>query len=102
MAKIRKNDEVIVTVGKHKNRTGKVIAVMGNRLLVEGVTTKKHQKPNPKINSQGGIVDKDVPIHISNVALVNPATKKADRVGYKIVKDGKKVRCFKSNKEVVE
>lgn len=101
MAKIRKNDEVIVMAGQHKGRQGKILAVMQQRVLVEGVTAKKHQKPNPKTNTQGGIVDKELALHISNVALINPATQKADRVGYKILENGKKVRCYKSNQETV-
>ena len=103
MEKIRKGDEVVVITGKDKGKRGTVLArVDADHVLVEGVNrAKKHVKPNPIKGVQGGIVDKDVPIHISNVALFNPATKKADRVGIKALEDGRKVRVFKSNGELV-
>ncbi len=103
MNKIRKGDEVIVITGKDKGKRGTVLSVLvGDQLLVEGVNVvKKHQKPNPMRGVVGGIVDKTMPIHISNIALFNPATQKADRVGIKTLEDGKKVRFFKSNSEVV-
>jgi large subunit ribosomal protein L24 len=103
MEKIRKGDEVIVITGKDKGKRGTVLRrVDEERLLVEGVNrAKKHVKPNPIKGVQGGIVDKDMPIHISNVALFNPATKQADRVGFKSLDDGRKVRVFKSNGELV-
>lgn len=102
--KIRKNDEIIVLAGKDKGKHGKVLKVLSDDLvLVEGVNiVKKHQKPNPKAGTQGGIVDKEKPIHISNVAVFNPVTKKADRVGFKILEDGQKVRYFKSSNEVID
>ncbi|QIZ78467.1 50S ribosomal protein L24 [Ferrimonas lipolytica] len=102
-AKIRRNDEVIVLTGKDKGKRGKVSQVLTTgKLLVEGVNlVKKHQKPNPQLGVQGGIVEKEAPIHASNVALVNPATGKADRVGFR-VEDGAKVRFFKSNNELVK
>ena len=101
-AKIRREDEVIVLTGKDKGKTGKVTQVLSNgKLFVEGVNlVKKHQKPNPQLGVQGGIVDKEAPIQASNVAIVNPATGKADRVGFRF-EDGKKVRFFKSNSELV-
>ncbi len=104
MKKIKKNDEVIVLVGKDRGRTAKVLKVLDNdRLLVEGVNiVKKHVKPNPQKQVQGGIVDQEASIHASNVALFNPITKKADRVGFKSLEDGRKVRVFKSNGEVVD
>jgi large subunit ribosomal protein L24 len=104
MEKIRKGDDVIVTAGKDKGKRGTVLRIVDERhLVVEGVNrVKKHQRPNPMKNQQGGIVDKDMPIDISNVALFNPQTKKADRVGFKLMQDGRKVRVFKSNGEMVD
>jgi large subunit ribosomal protein L24 len=103
MEKIRKGDEVVVITGKDKGKRGTVLTrVDAERVLVEGVNrAKKHVKPNPVKGVAGGIVDKDMPIQISNVALFNPATKKADRVGIKVLEDGRKVRVFKSNGELV-
>lgn len=103
MEKIRKGDEVIVITGKDKGKRGVVLTrVDEQRVVVEGVNrAKKHVKPNPIKGVAGGIVEKDMPIHISNVALFNPATKKADRVGFKSLEDGRKVRVFKSNGELV-
>jgi large subunit ribosomal protein L24 len=103
MDKIRKNDEVIVLTGKDKGKRGVVKQrVDAEHVVVEGVNVaKKATKPNPMIGTTGGIVDKLMPIHVSNVALFNAATGKADRVAFKVV-DGKKVRVFKSNGEVVK
>jgi len=101
--KIRRDDEVVVIAGKDKGRRGKVLKVRDdNRLVVAGVNlVKKHQKPNPMMGRQGGIVEKEAPLHVSNVALFNPENQKADRVGFKVNEDGTKVRVFKSNgKEV--
>jgi large subunit ribosomal protein L24 len=101
--KIRRDDEVVVLAGKDKGKTGKVtkVLVSEDRLYVEGVNlVKKHQKPNPQLNVPGGIIEKEASIHVSNVAIVNPATGKADRVGFR-VEEGKKVRVFKSNGELV-
>jgi large subunit ribosomal protein L24 len=104
MDKIRKGDEVIVLTGKDKGKRGTVLRrVDEERVVVEGINrVKKHVKPNPIRGVVGGIVDKDMPIHISNVALFNPATSSADRVGFKLLEDGKKVRVFKSNGELVD
>jgi large subunit ribosomal protein L24 len=104
MEKIRKGDDVIVTAGKDKGKRGTVLRIVDTRhLVVEGVNrVKKHQRPNPAKNQTGGIVDKDMPIDISNVALFNPQTKKGDRVGFKMMQDGRKVRVFKSNGEMVD
>ena len=103
MKRIRTGDTVIVTTGKSKGHTGKVLRVLGERLIVEGANLiKKHVKPNPNTNTKGGIVEREAPIHVSNVAVYNPSTKKADRVIFKTLNDGKKVRCFKSNGELVE
>ena len=103
MDKIRRGDEVVVITGKDKGKRGTVVLrVDGEHVVVEGVNrAKKHVKPNPMKGVAGGIVDKDMPIHISNVALFNAATKKADRVGIKVLEDGRKVRVFKSNGELV-
>ena len=103
MEKIRKGDEIVVITGKDKGKRGTVLRrVDDEHVLVEGVNrAKKHVKPNPVKGVAGGIVDKDMAIHISNVALFNPATKKADRVGIKALEDGRKVRVFKSNGELV-
>ncbi|KAF3980873.1 MAG: 50S ribosomal protein L24 [Methylococcales symbiont of Hymedesmia sp. n. MRB-2018] len=103
MQKLKQGDEVIVLVGKDKGKQGKIVQKIGNRLLVEGINrAKKHQKGNPNAGIQGGIIDKDMPIDISNVGLYNPETKKADRVGFRFLEDGKKVRYFKSTNEVVD
>lgn len=103
MDKIRKNDDVIVLAGKDKGKRGKVqVRVDAEHVVVEGVNVaKKTTRPNPMAGGTGGIVDKTMPIHVSNVALYNAATGKADRVGFKVV-DGKKVRVYKSNGEVVK
>lgn len=103
-SKIRKGDEVIVITGKDKGKRGTVVKILQDeRLIVENVNmAKKHTKPNPNRGEPGGILDKEMPLHISNVALYNPQTDKADRVGFKILEDGKKVRVFKSNQEVVD
>ena len=104
MQKLRKGDEVVVLIGKDKGKRGTVQkAVSADKIVVEGINrAKKHQKPNPSRDVQGGIIDIDMPIHISNVALYNPETKKADKVGFRILDDGKKVRFFKSTNEVVD
>ena len=102
-AKIRRNDEVIVIAGKDKGKRGTVITVLTgkDKIIVENINVvKKHTKPNPQLDEQGGIVDKTAPIHVSNVAIYNAVTGKADRVGFRF-EDGKKVRFFKSNNELV-
>ena len=103
MEKIRKGDQVVVIAGKDKGKRGAVARrVDAEHVVVEGINrAKKHVKPNPVKGVVGGVVDKDMPLHISNVALFNPVTQKADRVGFKVLEDGKKVRVFKSNGEVV-
>ena len=103
MRKIKKNDDVIVIAGKDKGNRGNVLQVLGDHLLVSGINkVKKHQKPNPVKGLTGGIVEKELPIHISNVAVYNAAASKGDRVGIKTLEDGRKVRVFKSNGEVVD
>lgn len=104
MQKIRKGDDIVVVAGRDKGKRGTVIQRLDSEmLLVSGINrVKKHTKPNPMKGVQGGIVEKEMPIHLSNVALFNPATQKADRVGIKSLEDGRKVRMFKSNGELVE
>ena len=104
MRKLRKGDEVIVIAGKDKGARGALQRVFADdRVIVENVNmAKKHQKPNPTLGVAGGIVEKEMPLHVSNVAIYNPATGKADRVGFKILDDGRKVRCFKSSSEVID
>jgi len=104
MHKIRKGDEVVVTAGRDKGRRGAVLKLFDNeRVLVENVNmVKRHTRPNPQRNVQGGIIEKEAPLHISKIALWNPAAKKGDRVGIRTLGDGRRVRFFKSNKEVVD
>ena len=104
MRKIKKGDDVIVITGKDKGKRGTVLRMVDlEHVLVEGANrVKKHQRPNPMKGATGGIVDKEMPLHVSNVAIFNPATKKADRVGVKRLDDGRRVRCYKSNGEVID
>jgi len=104
MNKIRKGDDVVVIAGKDKGRRGTVLRVYPDeRVLVEGVNVaKKHQRPNPNMGVPGGIVDRELPLHASNVMVYNPQTKKGDRVGIRTLEDGSRVRYFKSNEEVVD
>jgi len=104
MQKIKQGDEVIVRTGKDKGKSGRVSKILkDNKVLIEGINqVKKNQKPNPNAGVSGGIIVKDMPINISNVGLYNPETKKADRVGFKFLEDGKKVRYFKSTNEIVD
>ena len=108
MQKIRKGDTVVVTTGRDKGKRGTVLRVLENKVLIEGVNRmKKHQRPNPVKGQTGGIIDKEMPLAISNVMLVNPATGKGDRVGFKFLEaqggaPARKVRFFKSNGEVVD
>jgi large subunit ribosomal protein L24 len=104
MKKIRKGDMVVLIAGRDKGRRGAVIEVLDDdRVRVEGVNmSKKHQRPNPQAGVQGGIIEREAPLHVSNVLILNPATQKGDRVGFKALSDGRKVRVFKSNKEMVD
>ena len=105
MRKIRKGDDVVVKVGKDKGKNGTVLRVLpeSDKLVVENVNVvKKHTKPNPQRGISGGIIEKEMPIQLSNVMLYNPQTKKGDRVGFRTLEDGRKVRVFKSNGEVVD
>ena len=104
MHKIRKGDQVMILAGRDKGKRGTVLRVLPtDQVLVEGINrVKKHQRPNPVKGSTGGIVEKDMPIHISNVGAYNAASNKADRIGIKVLEDGRRVRYFKSNGEVVD
>ena len=104
MSKIRKGDDVVVLSGRDKGKRGTVLQIIENkRIVVDNVNViKKHVKPNPNRGETGGIIEKEAPIQISNVALFNPNTNKADRVGYKLLEDGRKVRVFKSDGEVAD
>jgi large subunit ribosomal protein L24 len=105
MQKLKKGDDIIVIAGRDKGKRGTISTVMPtfDKVMIDGINlVKKHQKPNPSAGVQGGIVEKEMPLHISNVAIFNPATGKADRVGIKILEDGRKVRFFKSNNEVID
>lgn len=103
MRKIKRDDQVVVIAGKDKGKRGSVISVLADeRVVVAGVNIiKKHTKPNPNLGVAGGIVEKEAPVHVSNVAIVNPETQKADRVGFK-VENGKKLRVFKSNQKAID
>ncbi len=104
MQRIKKGDDVVVRTGKDKGKSGRVTKILeDNKILVEGINqAKKHQKPNPNAGVSGGIVTKDMPIDISNVGIYNPTTKKPDRIGFRFLENGKKVRYFKSTKEIVD
>jgi len=104
MRKIKKGDNVVVLAGRDKGKRGDVTRTIGDdKLLVAGINqVKKHQKPNPMKNQPGGIVTMELPIHISNVAIWNPVTRKGDRIGFRTLQDGRKVRFYKSNGEQLE
>ena len=104
MQRLRKGDDVVVTTGRDKGKRGTVLRIIdADHVLVEGANkVKKHQRPNPMKGMTGGIVEKEMPLHISNVAVFNPITKKADRIGVRTLEDGRRVRFFKSNGEVVD
>jgi large subunit ribosomal protein L24 len=104
MKKIRKGDQVVVLSGRNKGRRGAVLQVLADgRVVVESVNmVKKHQRPNPQVNKQGGIIEKEMPLPVSKVAIWNPASKRGDRVGIKTLADGKRVRFFKSSGEMLD
>ena len=105
MRRIRKDDEVIVIAGKDKGRRGKVMRVLeeGERVIVAGINMiKRHTRPNPARNTPGGIVEREAALHVSNIMLFNPVSQKGDRIGFRVLEDGRKVRYFKSNNEVVD
>ena len=102
MRKIKKGDNVVVITGRDKGKRGEISLVLADRVLVAGINeVKKHQRPNPMKGEQGGIVTKGMPIHVSNIAIWNPITKKADRIGLRTLEDGRKVRFYKSNGELI-
>ncbi len=104
MRKIKKGDNVLVITGKDKGKRGTVLRVIDdNHVLIEGANrVRKHQKPNPMKGTTGGIVDKEMPINVSNIAIFNPTTQKADRVGVKQLDDGRRVRIYRSNGEMLD
>jgi large subunit ribosomal protein L24 len=104
MRKLKKGDDVIVTTGRDKGKRGAILRVLDDdHLIVEGANkVKKHQRPNPMRGITGGIIEKEMPLHVSKVAIFNPQTRKADRVGFRHLEDGRKVRFFKSNGEVID
>ncbi|HEX7916105.1 50S ribosomal protein L24 [Rudaea sp.] len=100
MNKIRKGDQVIVITGKYKGQRGEVLRVAADRVVVQNINlVKRHTKPNPQANQPGGIVEREAPMHVSNVALFNGATGKGGRVGFKTLGDGRKVRVFKTGEQ---
>ena len=102
MLKIRKDDEIVVITGKDKGKKGKVLKVLDQKLIVSGINiVKRHTKPNPNKGVAGGIVEQEAAMQLSNVAIYNPQTQKADRVGFKVEEDGTKVRFYKSTNEVI-
>ena len=104
MKKLKKGDSIIVIAGKDKGKKGEILRVIEpDKLVVSSINlAKKHVKPNPNKGESGGIIEKEMPIHISNVMMLNPISKKGDRIGFKSLEDGKKVRVYKSNKEVID
>jgi large subunit ribosomal protein L24 len=103
MNRIRKGDHVVVNTGKNKGQKGEVLRVAGDRVFVQNMNlVKRHTKPNPQANQPGGIIEREASIHISNVQLVNPASGKGERIGFKVLQDGRKVRTFRSSGEVVD
>lgn len=103
MNRIRKGDQIVVITGKDKGKKGEITRVAGDRVIVANINVvKRHTKANPQAGQAGGIVEREAPIHISNVMLFNPATGKGDRVGFKVLEDGRKVRVFRSSGEAVD
>ncbi|KGO99195.1 50S ribosomal protein L24 [Novilysobacter defluvii] len=103
MNRIKKGDQVVVTAGKDKGKKGDVIRVMGDKVVVSNVNiVKRHTKPNPQAGVAGGVVEREAPIHVSNVMLFNPATGKGERIGFKVLEDGRKLRVFRSSGEAVD
>ena len=103
MNRIRKGDRVIVTTGKDKGKQGEVVRVLGEKVVVSNVNVvKRHTKPNPQAGQPGGVIEREAPIHVSNVMLFNPATGKGERIGFKVLEDGRKLRVFRSSGEAVD
>ncbi|KRG37613.1 50S ribosomal protein L24 [Stenotrophomonas panacihumi] len=101
--RIKKGDQVVINTGKDKGKQGEVIRVDGDRVVVSNVNVvKRHTKPNPQAGVAGGVVEREASIHISNVAIVNPATGKGERVGFKVLEDGRKLRVFRSSGEALD
>jgi large subunit ribosomal protein L24 len=102
MKRIKKGDQVVVITGKDKGKTGEVVRVLGDKVVVSNINiVKRHTKPNPQIGQPGGIIEREAPIHISNVMLYNPATGKGERVGFKVLENGRRIRVFRSSGEAV-
>jgi len=103
MNRIKKGDQVIVTAGKDKGKKGDVVRVAGDKVVVSNINMiKRHTKPNPQANQPGGVIEREAPIHISNVMLFNPASGKGERIGVKVLEDGRKLRVFRSSGEAVD
>jgi large subunit ribosomal protein L24 len=103
MNRIKKGDQVVVIAGKDKGKRGDVVRVAGDKLVVANINIiKRHTKPNPQANQPGGVIEREAPIHISNVMLFNPASGKGDRVGVKVLEDGRKLRVFRSSGEAID
>ena len=103
MNRIKKGDQVIVTAGKDKGKKGDVVRVAGDKIVVSNINIiKRHTKPNPQANQPGGVIEREAPIHISNVMLFNPASGKGERIGVKVLEDGRKLRVFRSSGEAVD
>ena len=103
MNRIRKGDQVVVTAGKDKGKKGDVVRVAGDKVVVSNINIiKRHTKPNPQAGQPGGVIEREAPIHISNVMLFNPASGKGERVGFKVLEDGRKLRVFRSSGEAVD
>ena len=103
MNRIKKGDQVIVTAGKDKGKKGDVVRVAGDKVIVANINIiKRHTKPNPQANQPGGVIEREAPIHISNVMLFNPASGKGERIGVKVLEDGRKLRVFRSSGEAVD
>lgn len=103
MNRIKKGDQVIVTAGKDKGKKGDVVRVAGDKVVVSNINIiKRHTKPNPQANQPGGVIEREAPIHVSNVMLFNPASGKGERIGVKVLEDGRKLRVFRSSGEAVD
>jgi len=103
MNRIKKGDRVIVTAGKDKGKQGDVVRVLGDKVVVSNVNlVKRHTKPNPQINQPGGVIEREAPIHVSNVMHFNPASGKGERIGTKVLEDGRRLRVFRSSGEAID
>jgi len=103
MNRIRKGDQVVVITGKDKGKRGEVVRVAGDKVVVSNINVvKRHTKPNPQLGQAGGVIEREAPIHISNVMLFNPASGKGERIGFKVLEDGRKLRVFRSSGESID